>query len=199
MTSIDMNINATGDLGTQNTFVGVGNGANYNNYPKVNAVYNITTDRRPKALRITEIINCLDERAQNIKPDGWQPPVLFYIEEKIEFNSLKRWRKDVCELSVYSGMVSRIYKEFDENGRNKSRNVMLWLNYHYRQLSDNHKGDELFDLLLERVCEEVSGDFRLKEDIMEEDLIYNARIVLVDAFIKCKIFEKPVSAHAYTT
>ena len=199
MTSIDMNINATGDLGTENIFVGVGNGGNYNNYPKAKAVYNITTDRRPKALRITEIINCLDERAQTITQDVEQNPVLFYIEEKVKFNSLKRWRQDVCDLTVYSGMVSRIYKEFDENGRNKSRNVMLWLNYLYRQLSDNHKGDELFDLLLKRVCEDVSGDFRLKEDIMEEDLIYNARIVLVDAFIKCKIFEKPVSAHAYTT
>lgn len=199
MPTIDMNINATGDLGTQNTFVGVGNGGNFNNYPKVHAVYNITTDRRPKALRITEIINCLDERAQDITQDVEQKLDLFYIEEKVEFNSLKRWRHDVCELTVYSGMVSRIYKEFDENGRNKSRNVMLWLNYHYRQLSDNHKGDELFDLLLERVCEEVRGDLRLKADIMEEDLSYNARIVLVDAFIKCKIFEKPISAHAYTT
>lgn len=194
-----MNINATGNLGTQNTFVGVGNGGNFNNYPKVHAVYNITTDRRPKPLRITEIINCLDERAQNITQDVGQNLDLFYIEEKVKFNSLKRWRHDVCELTVYSGMVSRIYKEFDENGRNKSRNVMLWLNYHYRQLSDNHKGDELFDLLLERVCEEVRGDLRLKADIMEEDLSYNARIVLVDAFIKCKIFEKPISAHAHTT
>ena len=77
MTSIDMNINATGDLGTQNTFVGVGNGANYNNYLKVHAVYNITTDRRPKALRINEIINCLDERAQTITQDVEQNPVLF--------------------------------------------------------------------------------------------------------------------------
>ena len=38
MPTIDMNINTTGDLGTQNTFVGVGNGGIYNNYPKANAV-----------------------------------------------------------------------------------------------------------------------------------------------------------------
>ena len=99
MTSIDMNINATGDLGTENIFVGVGNGGNYNNYPTAKAVYNITTDRRPKALRITEIINCLDERAQNIKPDGWQPPVLFYIEEKI---AIKEGRFVVLSQSILS-------------------------------------------------------------------------------------------------
>lgn len=40
--------------------------------------------------------------------------------------------------------------------------------------------------------EVVGKDYMKMPGIYREDVEYNARIVLVDAFIKCEIFEKPV-------
>jgi hypothetical protein len=68
---------------------------------------------------------------------------------------------------------------------------MRFLHSEYRRLADSFHGDELFDHLKDLMVGKVSQDHTLNEDMEQEVLEDNVKIVLVDAFINCEIFEKP--------
>ena len=188
----DLRVKVDGNPGNGNTFVNVGNGGNYN--PNVNTINNMyfNSERRPNAYRITQIINKLDAEAKREIHEEEINLDMYYIDQKVKYNSLERWADDINELTVYSPVLDSIYAEYERFGQNKSANVMRWLNDKYRRLNEKHCGDELFDRLLDFVCMTISEDHRLSTEIMGEDLEFDVRIVLVDAFIKCKIFKKPV-------
>ena len=138
---------------------------------------------------ITDVINKLAESSlQDNIPDA---PLPFEIEEKIVFNCLNRWKIDISEMATYSSKVGKIYATFDAEGQNKSNAVLHSLGKAYQKLKDSFSGDELFDKLLEKVYMDVDGDSCCNESITKEQLEYNISIVLVDAFMRCKIFERP--------
>ncbi|MBO7060567.1 MAG: SMEK domain-containing protein [Fibrobacter sp.] len=142
-----------------------------------------------RPLLITEVINKLAENSQQSNISTTQLP--FEIEEKIVFNSLKRWKISITEMATYSSKVGKIYATFDAEGQNKSNAVLHSLGKTYQKLKETFSGDELFDKLLEKVYADVDGDSYCSEIIAKELLEYNISIVLVDAFMRCKIFERP--------
>lgn len=145
-------------------------------------------ERRPSV--ITYVINRLaDEPLAEIavNPDTKS----FDLEPKIDFNSLKKWRDIISEYTVFSLLVDKIYRAYDEQGVNKSFAVLSSLHDLYLNLASELTGDALFDKLLESVYEIVNKDYKCNESLTREELQMNIKIVLVDAFVKCKIFKKP--------
>lgn len=145
-------------------------------------------ERRPSV--ITYVINRLaDEPLAEIavNPDTKS----FDLEPKIDFNSLKKWRDIISEYTVFSLLVDKIYRAYDEQGVNKSFAVLSSLHDLYLNLASELTGDALFDKLLESVYDIVNKDYEYKESLTREELQVNIKIVLVDAFVKCKIFKKP--------
>ena len=145
-------------------------------------------ERRPSV--ITYVINCLSEECLaevSVNPDV-KP---FDFIPKIDLNKLVKWKAIVTEYAVYSVLVDKIYKQYDKLGVNKSLAVLASLHDLYLNLSLKSSGDDLFDKLLEKVYEIVDGDGTCNESLTREELMMNIKIVLVDAFVKCKIFEKP--------
>lgn len=145
-------------------------------------------ERRPSV--ITYVINCLSEESLaevSVNPDV-KP---FDFIPKIDLNKLVKWKAIVTEYAVYSVLVDKIYKQYDKQGVNKSLAVLASLHDLYLNLSLDSSGDDLFDKLLENVYEIVDGDGTCNESLTREELMMNIKIVLVDAFVKCKIFEKP--------
>lgn len=145
-------------------------------------------ERRPSV--ITYVINRLaDEPLAEIavNPDTKS----FDLEPKIDFNSLKKWRDIISEYTVFSLLVDKIYRAYDEQGVNKSFAVLSSLHDLYINLASELTGDALFDKLLESVYEIVNKDYKCNESLTREELQMNIKIVLVDAFVKCKIFKKP--------
>ena len=145
-------------------------------------------ERRPSV--ITYVINRLaDEPLAEIavNPDTKS----FDLEPKIDFNSLKKWRDIISEYTVFSLLVDKIYRAYDEQGVNKSFAVLSSLHDLYLSLASELTGDALFDKLLESVYDIVNKDYECNESLTREELQMNIKIVLVDAFVKCKIFKKP--------
>ena len=145
-------------------------------------------ERRPSV--ITYVINRLaDEPLAEIavNPDTKS----FDLEPKIDFNSLKKWRDIISEYTVFSLLVDKIYRAYDEQGVNKSFAVLSSLHDLYLNLASELTGDALFDKLLESVYEIVNKDYECNESLTREELQMNIKIVLVDAFVRCKIFKKP--------
>ena len=145
-------------------------------------------ERRPSV--ITYVINRLaDEPLAEIavNPDTKS----FDLEPKIDFNSLKKWRDIISEYTVFSLLVDKIYRAYDEQGVNKSFAVLSSLHDLYLNLASELTGDALFDKLLESVYDIVNKDYECNESLTREELQVNIKIVLVDAFVRCKIFKKP--------
>lgn len=109
----------------------------------------------------------------------------------MDFNSLNKWKDVISKYTVYSLLVDKIYRAYDEQGVNKSFTVLSSLHDLYLSLASELTGDALFDKLLESVYEIVNKDYECNESLTREELQMNIKIVLVDAFVKCKIFKKP--------
>ena len=145
-------------------------------------------ERRPSV--ITYVINRLaDEPLAEIAVNPETKS--FDLEPKIDFNSLKKWRDIISEYTVFSLLVDKIYRAYDEQGVNKSFAVLSSLHDLYLSLASELTGDALFDKLLESVYDIVNKDYECNESLTREELQMNIKIVLVDAFVKCKIFKKP--------
>lgn len=145
-------------------------------------------ERRPSV--ITYVINCLSEESldkaainPDVKPFDFMP--------KIDLNKLVKWKTIVTEYTLYSILVDNIYGQYDKLGVNKSFAVLTSLHDLYIELSMESMGDDLFDKLLEKVYKIVDGDGTCNVSLTREELTMNIKIVLVDAFLKCKIFKKP--------
>lgn len=122
----------------------------------------------------------------------------FEIERKISFNNLNTARKTINDYNIHHNRLDKIYSEFDTSGVNKSSPVLATIRTEYIKNSNVKKDDELFDLIINNIQEKIikSANFsKIPSDVLE--LCVN--ILVVDAFIRCKIFENPNNYKYATT
>jgi hypothetical protein len=114
----------------------------------------------------------------------------FEIDRKIEFNKLISGRGIIEDYNIHHARVDRIYTDFDKQGVNKSSAVLAAIRdeylKHMRELSD----DKLFFKVIECVLGRVQNSANYR-DIPFEELELCVKILVVDAFIRCKIFKNP--------
>lgn len=121
----------------------------------------------------------------------------FEIDAKIDFNELTNIRPLIEENMVHCSKVSSKYCELDKIGSNKSTTVLNIIRKHYLEATSEHRykcPDELFFGIIRELKEDVlkSGNC---PDIPIEELELCLSIVVIDAFIRCKIFENPEGYH----
>ncbi|MGN0386048.1 MAG: ABC-three component system protein [Lachnospiraceae bacterium] len=122
----------------------------------------------------------------------------FEIAEKITCNQLGDIESKIADIGVYIADVQKVYDQYDKEGVNKSRAVLHTLNNTYLRLKKKHVGPILMAMLADDVYNSLSGDETLKA-FFEEDLRFYIDIILVDAFVRCKIFENPKRVNNGTT
>ena len=114
----------------------------------------------------------------------------FEVDRKITFNDLVNSRSIIEEYRIYYKKVDEKYSEFDQQGVNKSYSVLRSISKEYIRLKGSRTPDEIFETVIERTKNKVleSANF-IEIPIDELDLCVD--ILVVDAFIRCKIFENP--------
>ena len=112
------------------------------------------------------------------------------IDNKIIKNNLAVFKEVVEQYDVYFYVVQRIYNEFDTMGNNKSYAVLQTIRKEYLELKSKFSGDELYKAIAQNIKDKLSLSANLKQ-FYDDDIELYVDIILVDAFIKCKIFEKP--------
>lgn len=128
-----------------------------------------------------------------------QNDIPFDIEKKISFNKLNYSQKSIFDYSVYHMNIKKKYDEVDSMGANKSFSILQLLSKIYseeRAKSDN--ADQVFTAIGERVQKIVQDSANFK-NIEFDVLVLCVDILLVDAFIRCKIFENPENYNYATT
>lgn len=117
----------------------------------------------------------------------------FEINQKIEFNHLKESEELIHKWAPYEGIMMKIYNEFDQSGHLKSKAILMKINRKYRQLRQEIQNeDELFFSIIKSFNDEMIYNQELVNDnISEEELEICIEIIVVDAFMRCKIFKNP--------
>ena len=143
------------------------------------------------------IINILSEEDWD-KIDDCMPINSFEIDRKIEFNNLDRARLVIDDYKVHYNRVDKKYKEFDLMGKNKSSSVLLTIRKEYIKAMNIENDDDLFFHILDNIQDKVIQSANYVQ-IPIEELEQCINIIVVDAFIRCKIFKNPDNYNYVTT
>ena len=115
----------------------------------------------------------------------------FKIQDKIVYNKLEDLQDYINDYLVYEGKIQSIYDEYDREGRNKSLFVLNYINSKFlRVKNDKILAKDLFFKLMDELKEEVISSDDYKNQTIE-GLEFCLSILLVDAFVKCRIFDRP--------
>ena len=112
------------------------------------------------------------------------------IDRKIIKNNLSVFKDIIEEYDVYYSTVQRIYDDYDRMANNKSYAVLQTINREYLNLKSQYSGDDLYRAIAYNIKARLSTSANLNE-FNDDELELYVDIILVDAFIRCKIFEKP--------
>ena len=141
-----------------------------------------------------QIVNAV--AATNLMDAASSDTIPYDISEKIEYNCLKKNKYIVEEYNIHTSGLHNLYDELEEFGTIKKSVVLNRIRHLYLEakgiLTDGSiediraKSDDIFDNVVDNVCTLV-GDTHLDE----AELFLAVQIVVVDAFIECKVLEKP--------
>jgi hypothetical protein len=121
----------------------------------------------------------------------------FEIEKKITFNDLKSKSDLIKEYSIHYIKVDQKYSEFDSMGVNKSRSVLASIRRLYLDNKNKNDADTIFSLVIDGLIEKILNSNNFQQ-IPIDELELCVDILVVDAFIRCKIFENP-EGYCYAT
>ena len=116
----------------------------------------------------------------------------FNIDKKIEYNNLQTVKEIIYDYKIFYSKIDEKYKEFDKQGKNKSFSVFQTIRKEYIQLITNseYTEDQLFLIIMEKLMTLIQNSKNYLE-IPYEELEMCVGMVVVDAFIRCKIFKNP--------
>lgn len=137
------------------------------------------------------IINILSKEDWDIQ-DSLDSINSFEIERKISFNNLDIVKDIIDDYKIHYNRVDKIYSVFDLMGNNKSSSVLGTIKKEYikARKTIHEDDDDLFILVLDKIQEKTVQSANYKQIPIDElELCIN--ILVVDAFIRCKIFKNP--------
>lgn len=158
----------------------------------VNKEFNDIKNKNINPSHLTEIINILS--CTKLEEHIVTPPETrdFEIDKKISFNNLEDYKDVIDEYKIHYDVLEQIYSDFEKDGYNKRYSVLSYFCHIYLQKIKNNRKPSLdiFDEIIEDVQNTIinSGNYKIMPN---EELILYVNIIVVDAFIRCKIFKNP--------
>ena len=147
---------------------------------------------------LASIVNILSQEDLTVDVDS--PEInSFEILRKIRFNDLLAVRSEIDDYKIYTSRLDEKYKEFDKQGANKSFSVLAVIRKQYvKLLAKSLEPYEMYFSIIDALIELVKNSKNYVE-ISYEELETCISILVVDAFIRCKIFKNPEGYHYAAT
>ncbi len=115
----------------------------------------------------------------------------FEINKKIEYNNLVDIKGIINDYKIYHSKINEMYITFDKCGVNKSFTILQTIRRKYFEACQETDNEcEIFLIVINKVIEIVLNSNNYVE-ISYEELEVCVEMIVVDAFIRCKIFENP--------
>lgn len=138
---------------------------------------------------LATIINILSKETFDVDISSHISKV-FNVDKKLIFNNLNTAAMVIEDYKIQHHKIDKIYSVFDQSGKNKSNSVLHWLRETYIKLSSKYESDELFFQVVEETIQTVKNSANYVAIPLEELAMWTNALV-VDAFIRCKIFKNP--------
>lgn len=119
--------------------------------------------------------------------------------EKISYNSIKRNSSIIEEYKTFHGKINSLYDEIEENGSFKKARLLnnirsIYINVRSKYILDERNylpiiranADNIYDEIYEALFNKMNDT-----NLYDEDVALALNVILVDAFIRCKILEEP--------
>ena len=116
----------------------------------------------------------------------------------LSHNKLNTAKVIIDDYLVHYGRVDKIYSEYDLLGSNKSSSVLSTIRHEYAKAKSRLNDDQLFFEVISKVQDKVLNSSNYTS-IPFDELELCVNILVVDAFIRCKIFENPNNYNYATT
>ncbi|MHB1105189.1 MAG: ABC-three component system protein [Lutibacter sp.] len=148
---------------------------------------------------LSAIINQVGSRLleDEFEEIGKKAPV---TEEKILYNNVITYKPIIEEFSVYQGKLNGIYDEIEKQGSSKKSFLLQNIKTLYLKEKGKFVNIEAIrdnaDLILENIENEIwkilESSTNLSPSLPIESIKMGVLIVMVDAFMRCKILEEPI-------
>ena len=125
---------------------------------------------------------------------------VFDIEEKIAYNYIVRNKPLIDEYKIFYTKIASLYGELEKQGSFKKERLLrnirrLYLKVRGRYVSgvdDPMKAiQKNADSIIEDIEEELVASCSSENTLYDEDVAFGVSIIMVDAFMRCKILEEP--------
>ena len=117
-------------------------------------------------------------------------PIKKNKKKKIVFNHLEEHRRLINDYKLYIGKLNAVYGEFVDNATDYSFIILQNLSDMYSRYLGQYESNALFDKIVDET-RVVALNSRSAEDIPVDRLNVCINVIVVDAFIRCRIFEDP--------
>lgn len=153
-----------------------------------------------KPTLLNQAINAISElELENEDVNNFESVSAFNIAEKIKFNSIKRNKCFFEEYSLFYGKINSLYDELEKQGSFKKEKLLRNIKLIYSRIKGVFIDGKENKLLLiqenaDNIIEAVEAKLLEMVDMTEsncEDISFALSIIMVDAFMRCKILEEP--------
>jgi DNA-binding transcriptional regulator YhcF (GntR family) len=138
---------------------------------------------------LTTIIKILSEEDWRHETTSFET-IPFDIEGKISYNQLVTSRDLIEDHKIHSSRIDKIYSTYDKQGVNKSLSILNGIRTEYAMLCSENTPDQCFFKIIEKVTQKILESANYTH-IPEEELKLCVQLLVVNAFMRCKIFKNP--------
>lgn len=117
-------------------------------------------------------------------------PIKYDVEKKIDFNHLEERRRLINDYKLYIGKLNAVYGEFVDNGTDCEFIILQNLSDMYSRYLGQYESNVLFDKIVDE-ARDLALNSKSAEDIPVDRVNVCINVIVVDAFIRCRIFEDP--------
>ncbi len=122
------------------------------------------------------------------------------IEEKILYNNVSIYKPIIEEYSIYQGKLNNIYEEVEKQGSSKKsfllqniKSLYLKEKGKYNSIDDIRvNADLIFENIENEIWKVLELSSNLSPSLPIESIKMGILIVMVDAFMRCKILDEPI-------
>lgn len=125
----------------------------------------------------------------------------FDPNDKILFNNLQSNAELIHQYKVYYSKINSIYQELDNEGSIKKEKLLSMIKLVYIQVKGKYVKDDTENAMdiIRANADNIFDDIydvlysKLEDSsFWEEEIIVGIKLIMVDAFIRCKILERPI-------
>ena len=142
---------------------------------------------------ISEVVEKLSHFS--LEDDSKPPKDAPNIEEKIKYNHVIEYQSIIEHYALYDAILEPIYKELEVGGSSKKQNLLQYIKTLYLEEKKNYTIEQVrenADIIFRNIEGKLSTEVSEKTEILSyQEIRIGVLVVMVNAFMQCKILEKP--------